>query len=161
MVLPGLILGGLLFAYSQHKTPELFTPGGVNVITYLQTQTFVIVHYVNNFFLPFNLSADTDWRPIQNMFDDRVIIGTLFIIFLLSVAVNASRKKESRPIAFGILWFFIALLPTSSFFPFAEVLNDHRPFFPYIGLVMAKVWGLWLVIKKQETIISNPLKRYA
>ncbi len=161
MVLPGLILGGLLFAYSQHKTPELFTPGGVNVITYLQTQTFVIVHYVNNFFLPFNLSADTDWRPIQNMFDDRVIIGTLFIIFLLSVAVNASRKKESRPIAFGILWFFIALLPTSSFFPFAEVLNDHRPFFPYIGLVMATVWGLWLVIKKQETIISNPLKRYA
>ena len=72
IVLPGLVIGGLIFAYSQYKTPELFTTGGVNVSTYLQTETFVIVHYVNNFFLPFNLSADTDWKPIANIFDDKI-----------------------------------------------------------------------------------------
>lgn len=158
-VLPGLVLGGLLFAYSQHKTPELFTPGGTNITTYLQTQTFVIVHYVNNFFLPFNLSADTDWKPIQNIFDDRVIIGTLFILMLVVLAFRASRKKESRPIAFGILWFFIALLPTSSVFPFAEVLNDHRPFFPYIGLVMAVVWACVLFIRKHESVFNKPIAK--
>jgi tetratricopeptide (TPR) repeat protein len=42
-----------------------------------------------------------------------------------------------RPVAFGILWFFIAAAPTSSIFPLAEVVNHHRPFFPYVGLTLA------------------------
>lgn len=160
LVLPALALGGLLFAYSQHKTSELFTPGGTHVSIYLQTQTFVIVHYFNNFFLPFNLSADTDWRPIENSFDDRILIGTLFIVFMLILAFRTSRYKELRPVSFGILWFFIALLPTSSFFPFAEVLNDHRPFFPYIGLVMAVVWGLWYGLQKGN-VLYNSFRKFA
>ena len=39
-------------------------------------------------------------------------------------------------IGFGLLWFLITLLPTS-LFPLAEVMNDHRTFLPYIGLVIA------------------------
>jgi protein O-mannosyl-transferase len=35
-----------------------------------------------------------------------------------------------------LFWFLIALLPTS-LFPLAEVMNDHRTFLPYIGLVIA------------------------
>ena len=115
IVLPGLILGALLFAYSQHKTPELFTPGGVNVVTYLQTQTFVIIHYVNNFFLPFNLSADTDWRPIQNMFDDRVIIGTLFIIFSFFSCSQCFPEKRIAP---HCIWDFMVLYCASSYIQF-------------------------------------------
>ena len=38
---------------------------------------------------------------------------------------------------FGLLWFVIALAPTSSFIPLAEVMNDHRMYFPYVGLVLA------------------------
>lgn len=155
--LPGIIICLLLFSYSRSKTPENWTSGGGDPIVYLQTQMFVIVHYVNNFFLPLNLSADTDWKPIANPFDDRVIVGALFILTLIVLAFRASRNKESRPIAFGILWFFVALLPTSSVFAFAEVLNDHRPFFPYIGLVMAVVWTCVLFIRKHETVFKKPL----
>ena len=54
------------------------------------------------------------------------------------------------------MWFFIALLPTSSIFPFAEVLNDHRVFFPYIGLCISAVWGIaLLIIKNKEKIFSS------
>ncbi len=161
VILPGIIACVLLFVYSRSKTPELWTSGGgkewQDKLEYLQTQTFVVIHYVDNFFLPFTLSADTDWKLIKNPFDDRVIIGTVFILALVILAFRASRKKESRPITFGILWFFVALLPTSSLFPFAEVLNDHRPFFPYIGLVMAVVWSLTLVIRKNESFFKKPV----
>ncbi len=157
--LPGIIICLLLFTYSRSKTPENWTSGGGDPIVYLQTQMFVIAHYVNNFFLPLNLSADTDWKPIANPFDDRVIVGALFILTMIVLAFRASRNRESRPIAFGILWFLVALLPTSSVFAFAEVLNDHRPFFPYIGLVMAVVWACVLFIRKHETTFRKPIAR--
>jgi hypothetical protein len=44
-------------------------------------------------------------------------------------------------VAFGLAWFAIALIPTSSFFPLAEVLNEHRIFFPCTGLALAVVYG--------------------
>lgn len=159
--LPGIIVCLLLFSYSRSKTPENWTSGGGDPLMYLQTQTFVIVHYINNFFLPLNLSADTDWKLITNTFDDRVITGTLVILLLVILAFRASKKKESRPVAFGILWFFIALIPTSSIFSFAEVLNDHRPFFPYIGLVMATVWTAVLFIRKHEAAFKKPVLQVA
>jgi tetratricopeptide (TPR) repeat protein len=41
-------------------------------------------------------------------------------------------------------WFLIALVPTA-IFPLAEIENDHRMFFPFIGLALAVCWpmALW------------------
>jgi len=151
-LVPALIAGVLLFYLSQKMTSSTWDPGGgrgwVGKLIYLQTQTFVVVHYFTNFLFPFNLSADTDWTLINSITDERVIIGTCFIIALLIIAFITSKKQITRPISFGILWFFIALLPTSSIFPFSEVLNDHRAFFPYIGLCIALVWSVAIFLMK-------------
>ncbi len=128
---------------------------GISRFHYLITQPFVMVHYFNTFFLPFNLSADTDWRCVSNIFDDRFIAGIVFIIIMLTLSVILSKKKKYRPVSFGILWFFIALLPTSSIFPLAEVLNDHRMFFPFVGLMLSVCWTLALLIYKFEKTIMN------
>jgi len=50
-------------------------------------------------------------------------------------------------IGFGLLWFLIALLPTS-LFPLAEAMNDHRAFLPYIGLVIAIAGAAALLIPR-------------
>ena len=50
-------------------------------------------------------------------------------------------------IGFGLLWFLIALLPTS-LFPLAEVMNDHRTFLPYIGLVIAMAGAAALLVAR-------------
>jgi tetratricopeptide (TPR) repeat protein len=63
------------------------------------------------------------------------------------LAIRSSlRSRETRPIAFGLLWFLIALLPTS-LFPLAEPENDHRMFFPFVGLVLAVSWAIALLLK--------------
>ncbi|MEW6468022.1 MAG: tetratricopeptide repeat protein [Bacteroidota bacterium] len=156
VLLPALVAGVLLFWLSQKMTPPLWTSGGGNRWHYLQTQAPVMVHYVLNFIFPFNLSADTDWAVIRNFFDERVLGGILFVAGMLTLAFVTSKKQHTRPVAFGILWFFLALMPTSSIFPFAEVLNDHRVFFPYIGLCMAATWALALmVIRHEERIVSR------
>jgi tetratricopeptide (TPR) repeat protein len=131
-----LLLSITLFLFSRTKTPTQWDSGGAGMLQYLFTQPFVMFHYAYNFVLPINLVVDSDWNIIPFR-DDRVLAGLLFVLGLLIVAYKCSFNLKNRPITFGILWFFIALLPTSSIFSFAEVLNDHRTFFPYIGLFIA------------------------
>ncbi len=130
-----------------------FTPGG-SPWPYLMTQPFVLLHYAFTFLLPVNLSADTDWKPIANPFDDRVLVGVIFILCALWAAAATSRRRETRPIAFGILWFFVALLPSSSLMPLSEVMNDHRVYFPFVGLTLAAVWAVALALMNHQPLID-------
>jgi hypothetical protein len=141
---PAFAVCGALAILGQRMAPS-FIPGGASRLHYLLTQPFVIVHYVAEFFLPLTLSADSDWQPVGSALDPRVLVGILAIAGLVAAAAYASRWRETRPIAFGILWFLIALLPTSSVVPLAEVLNDHRTYFPYVGLTLAVAWSLRLL----------------
>jgi tetratricopeptide (TPR) repeat protein len=61
--------------------------------------------------------------------------------------VALSRSRRLRPAAFGLVWFSLALLPTSSIFPLSEVYNEHRIFFPYVGLTIAVVWTAWIAFR--------------
>jgi protein O-mannosyl-transferase len=69
---------------------------------------------------------------------------------MLYIAYTTSKKRETRPVAFGILWFFLALLPSSGVIPLAEVMNDHRMFFPFVGLMLGVCQTLGLLIIKHE-----------
>jgi Tetratricopeptide repeat len=123
-----------------------YSPGGTSRWRYLLTQPFVLVHYALSLFLPIDLSADTQWPLVAHPLDVRVLAGGAFIAAALALAWVTSDRRETRPIAFGILWFFIALLPTSSIVPLAEPMNDHRMFFPFVGLILAVVWAAgWVV----------------
>jgi tetratricopeptide (TPR) repeat protein len=81
----------------------------------------------------------------------------VFIIALIITIVRTSAKKETRPIAFGLIWFSAALLPTSVA-PFAEVTNDHRMYFPFIGLALSVVCYAGILIKRYEP--KQNTKRY-
>jgi tetratricopeptide (TPR) repeat protein len=156
--LPAFICCAFLYWLQGHLTPKTWQPGGTVPLQYLITQPFVIAHYFQMFFWPNGLSADSDWGLIPGMSDWRFITGSAFILVMLVIAFFTSRKKELRPISFGILWFFLALLPTSSIIPLAEVLNDHRMFFPFVGLLISASWAIALLIKsylpKYKTALS-------
>jgi tetratricopeptide (TPR) repeat protein len=117
-------------------TPPSFHGGAISDSLYRLTQPWVALHYAKSFFLPTELSADTDWTYVSGPFSGEALAGYLFVIALLWAGYWASRRRETRPIAFGICWFFLALLPTS-LLPLAEVTNDHRMFFPFVGLALA------------------------
>lgn len=150
----------VMFLISRVFTPPSWTSGGGSWHEYLFTQFFVIVHYFNTFFLPVNLSADTDWGLVSGPGDDRVMAGLFIIGVLLFVAWRCSKQKETRGITFGLLWFFLALAPTSSVMPFAEVLNDHRTYFPYIGLIIALVSAVVFLLHKYEAHAKIATLRY-
>ena len=131
-----VVICAVLLLFVQHMTPRSWTPGAVNAHNYLITQPYVALLYFKTFFWPTGLSAVYDLKPFVTTGDTRFWIGLAFAVFISAAAIMTAIWKRTRMIGFGLLWFLIALLPTS-LFPLAEVMNDHRTFLPYIGLVIA------------------------
>jgi tetratricopeptide (TPR) repeat protein len=119
-------------------TVRSFDPGAVSAALYRLTQPYVALHYFVSFFAPVQLNADTDRRVLPGLSDPRAIIGLVFLCLIIALIWMAQRSRQTRPISFGLLWFLAALFPTS-WMPLAEVANDHRMFFPFIGLTLAAV----------------------
>jgi len=157
---PAFICCAFMYWFLGRMTPKTWEPGGTAPIQYLITQPFVIAHYFQMFFVPNALSADSDWQLLPNISDWRFAVGSFFILVMIVIAFITSAKKQLRPISFGILWFFLALLPTSSIIPLAEVLNDHRMFFPFVGLLISVSWTITLLAKKLAPLISKYIPAY-
>lgn len=156
-IVPVFLVCGLVYWWVDHKTPHTWISGGFSRYHYLITQPYVILHYFLTLFFPFWLSADTDLQAFEGIGNPKFFLGIFFILSLVIIAFRTSKSERLRPISFGIIWFLLALIPTSSIIPFAEVMNDHRVFFPYIGLVLSAVYGLALLLKKSEEP-AKPLK---
>lgn len=155
--LPAFIAGIAMAGFIWKMTPPQFEPGAISAALYRITQPFVSLHYFKSFFLPTELSADTDWTLVSAVWSTESVIGFAFVAAMLALAIRTSRHRDTRPIAFGILWFFLALLPTS-ITPLAEVTNDHRMFFPFIGLTLAVVWTLRLLLfRKTVRLTTRPV----
>jgi tetratricopeptide (TPR) repeat protein len=143
--LPALVLCGALGAFSIVMTPKAYDPGAASPFGYRLTQPLVSLRYFRTFFIPDRLTADTDHSAVSSVFQDYAWLGCLFVTAMVLVAIRCSKLPEWRPAAFGLWWFLIALLPTAVF-PLAEIENDHRMFFPFIGLTLAVCWpvAVWL-----------------
>ena len=144
---PFLICSAMLLLV-QHMTPHTWIAGAANARNYLITQPYVILQYFKTFFWPTGLSADYDLNPFATTNDPRLWAGFALVILFTVCAVVAAVFKKTRVIGFGLLWFLIALLPTS-LLPLAEVMNDHRTFLPYVGLVIAVAGAMSLLINRR------------
>jgi tetratricopeptide (TPR) repeat protein len=134
--LPALVVGCLMFILIRSMDSESLLYSNVSWLDYARTQPFVWLHYFRLFLLPIGLTADTDWAFVTSWHDTRLFAGALFILALAVLCVLASNRREFRPVGFGIAWFAIALLPTSSVVSLSEPYNEHRIFLPYVGLML-------------------------
>jgi protein O-mannosyl-transferase len=148
-VIPGFLICGAMLLFVQHMTPHTWVAGAANARDYLITQPYVALLYFKTFFWPAGLSADYDLNPFTTTGEPRFWAGFVFIVLFIAIAIAAGAFEKTRLIGFGLLWFLITLLPTS-LFPLAEVMNDHRTFLPYIGLVIAIAGAAALLIARLD-----------
>jgi hypothetical protein len=150
---PSLVVTAALVGLQAAMTPSTYVGGAASAVGYRITQPFVALRYFVEFFLPLWLSADTDRQPFSSPWSDAALVGFAFAIALVVGIFILTRRRETRPIAFGLFWFLLALLPTS-LFPLAEVENDHRMFFPFVGLAMSVPWSLALLLLYRGEAVS-------
>ena len=146
-VVPSVIAAGALGWWTATRTPATLVTGAADRTAYLLSQPFVALRYFVSFFAPIGLSADSDWPLLSGPTDPRVIAGAAFVMTVLWAVWRLRDRSPGRFIAFGLAWFVLALLPTS-LTPLAEVANDHRMFFPFVGLSLAvAAGGAWLIAR--------------
>jgi hypothetical protein len=114
-IVPPFLLCAAVLLFVQYMTPRTWVGGATSTSHYLLTQPYVALLYFKTFFFPFGLSADYDLKPFLSLSDLRLWIGFLFLLCLSAAAIAAAVLRRTRLIGFGLLWFLIALLPTSLF----------------------------------------------
>ena len=149
-IAPAFLACGAALWLVQRMTPSHWAAGAGEGWRYLITQPYVALLYFQTFLWPSGLSADYDLAPFGTTGDPRFLIGLVFAILFTGGAIAASICKPTRVIGFGLFWYVIGLLPTS-LLPMAEVMNDHRTFLPYIGLIVAAAGMASLIIKERKS----------
>jgi tetratricopeptide (TPR) repeat protein len=148
------------YAIVAKMQPGTYVSGASSPMMYRLTQPFIIFSYFLTWFAPIHLNADTDWMAFTSAADPYALLGYAFLIFLIYIIFTTSEYKATRPIAFGLAWFLLANVPTT-IIPFSEITNDHRMFFPFVGLSLAVVWAFYLLIKLvAQTVVIPASARY-
>ncbi len=130
-------MAGFVLAMERHT----FSPQGGSRWQYRLTQPAIAWHYFRSFFWPYDLTADSDMQAVAHWWEPRVFAGVLFLSAVLAAIWWARGQRSTRPIAFGLAWFLLALAPVA-WVPLAEVTNDHRMYFPFVGLTLAAIWAV-------------------
>jgi len=145
--LPALAVAALMGGLLRWMTPAAYRLGDVDAMRYWITQPLVAVRYIRAFFYPLTLSADTDLKMLTSFWSWPALLGILLLMGLLLTIWAMSQDRDTRPIAFGLLWFLLALMPTSVP-PLAEPENDHRMFFPFVGLTLSVTAAAALAVRR-------------
>jgi len=82
-----------------------------------------------------SLNIDPDIQ-VFSKWTTPIVLKAVFIISLLTVSLLTFKTK--RLISFGILWFFLHLIPTNSIVPRLDIANERHMYLPS--------WGIFLVI---------------
>lgn len=149
-IAPAFLACGAALVLVQCMTPPHWAAGAGDGWRYLITQPYAALLYFQTFLWPGGLSADYDLVPLATIGDPRFFTGLVFAMLFAAGVIAASIRKRTRVIGFGLLWFVIGLLPTS-LLPMAEVMNDHRTFLPYAGLIIAAAGIASLLIKERKS----------
>lgn len=121
-----------------------FEYAGAAPLQYGITQAAVVVHYLRQAFWPSGLCLDYGWPSARNI--GEVFPQLVIIVTLLAGAVWAWRRKP--PLGFVAAWFFVILIPTSSFIPIADLAAEHRMYLSLAALVVLAVAGLFMLARR-------------
>ena len=116
---------------------DSYQPG---VLAYGLTQLKVVATYLRLFVLPVGQNIDHDIDIITRLWSAET---AAYIVIWLCIALGSIYLRTSchgkhqdnlRLVGFGLLWFLVILLPTSSIIPIRDVMAEHRTYLPLAGL---------------------------
>lgn len=103
--------------------------------TYL-TMVHVMVYYFQLAILPINLTCDYSAFPVIKSWLEPAFL--LSFAWLLCLAVLVFRIRHRAPwLAFGVIWFYVNLVPVSNVVPTMQLLAERFLYLPMAGICMA------------------------
>jgi protein O-mannosyl-transferase len=103
------------------------------------TMLRVIVEYLALLVAPVDQHMERLVHPAMSCLEPLVLGAAGLIGAILAGAVACRRR--ARPVAFGVAWFFVALLPVSNLVPLSTFMAEHWMYVPSMGLFLIAGWG--------------------
>ena len=108
------------------------------------TVIYVIGLYLKLLFAPFYLTADySDYALPTSLLNFKVLLSLTAILILLGIAWKHREKKWI--LTFGILWFFITILPVSNIISIGALLGERFMYLPSVAfaLIISALFVYW------------------
>ena len=136
-----------------------FSVPAMTVDHYLLTQPRVILTYLRLLVWPSGQNLDWDFPVSASFFEPRTALafaavgcilatGAFLLLWSSRPARAAGLRTVARLCGFGIAWFFLLLLPTSSFVPLVDVIVEHRLYLACWGLFLPATAAGVLLIRR-------------
>ena len=138
----GLFGLGMILGFLAVVRPVLFAQSAGFTLDwqpYLFTQLRIIFRYLGQLVAPWGLNLDPDIAISQSLWQHFSWLALIGLILLIVVAWKLRRRA---PLAsFGLLFFLLALAPTTSFVPLLDYAAERRLYLPSIGFFLAALTG--------------------
>jgi tetratricopeptide (TPR) repeat protein len=135
-----IFLGALSFSYYKvfiTSPSNRVTYYGDSMITTFLTVGKILVHYIKLLVYPIRLTADYsfDAFPLSSSFLEPATVGAFVVLGVIGYVV-LRLVITHRMAAFGVIWFFVTLLPVCHIFPHHELLAEHYLYLPSFGFCL-------------------------
>ncbi|HEY3358474.1 MAG TPA: tetratricopeptide repeat protein [Polyangia bacterium] len=125
----GMVLVGRMTPALAVRSASSFTRA-----EYFRSELPALLHYVALFLWPAGQSADPHYPTAASFLEPRVLLAAAVLLAAVGfVAVSLARRRCAGA-GLAVAWFLICILPSSSVFPLAEIVNEHRPYLAAAGL---------------------------
>jgi hypothetical protein len=117
----------------------------------LLTQAHGVVYLMGQVVRLDRLNADPMLRVFES-WSPRLAFDAAIIVALLAVGVASIRRRP--PLACGILWFFVWLLPTNSLLPRLDVVNDRQLYMALAGPAWFAACAVGAVAARRRSMVA-------
>jgi tetratricopeptide (TPR) repeat protein len=138
-------LAVFLFAHAGYARLIEACFGIRGAVANLLTQVHGIGYLLSRLAMPYAMNIDPD-LPVFSPGSPVPLPEALLLAALLAAGIVGLKNRSMA--GFGILWFFLHLLPTNSFIPRLDVANDRQLYLPSWGLFLALAAGVDLLREK-------------
>jgi protein O-mannosyl-transferase len=123
---------------------------GNDSLHYFVTQFKVMWVYFRLLLFPYHQALLHNYPITRELWTGLNLLG---LSGLLALAFLAWQLRRSRPlVAFGCVWFFLALAVESSLIPL-DPLFEHRLYLPIFGFLLAALDGLLTMVGEKKTCL--------
>jgi protein O-mannosyl-transferase len=135
--------------------------GAPSVTSRIATEIMILGYYIKLLVVPFPLICDYGYRTIPFTGFGNILVWLSLILYMLLVFFGIYRviKKRNDPLAFGILFFLIAIsLFSNILFLLASEMAERFLFFPSAGFCLVVAFAIERSLFKIELVGMGEIK---
>jgi protein O-mannosyl-transferase len=126
----------------------------ITAYNFLISEFKVLLHYLYIFLWPFNISVEYDWKLSKSFLSLDVVIPFIILMILLSGIIFLMVRRKYSFISFGLLWFFITMIPRTTLIPSPELACDYKTYLASVG-----IYFIFAVLITKGIVYAYSLKK--